>query len=90
MKTDISPTAPLFFSMTYEFLELYLPKQCGRSSHTVESYRDALSLFRRYVLDTLGVSIGKFTFADCTRECCSSPATASAEGANLHIIDSVN
>ena len=69
MKTDIARTAPLFFSMTYEFLELYLPKQCGRSSHTVESYRDALTLFRRYVLDTLGISIGKFTFDECTREC---------------------
>lgn len=68
MKTEPARTAPLFFSMTYEFLEQYLPKQCGRSSHTVESYRDALSLFRRYVLDCLGVSIGTFTFADCTRE----------------------
>lgn len=61
--------APLFFSMTYEFLEVYLPKQCGRSPHTVESYRDALSLFRRYILNTVGISIGKFTFAACTREC---------------------
>ncbi len=61
--------APLFFSMTYEFLEVYLPKQCGRSPHTVESYRDALSLFRRYILHTLGISIGAFTFAECTREC---------------------
>jgi integrase/recombinase XerD len=60
---------PLFFSMTYEFLEVYLPKQCGRSPHTVESYRDALSLFRRYVVNTLGISVGRFTFADCTREC---------------------
>ena len=34
--------SPLFFSMTYEFLQVYLPKQCGRSPHTVESYRDAL------------------------------------------------
>lgn len=63
------PSAPLFFSMTYEFLQLYLPKQCGRSPHTVEAYRDALSLFRRYVVNTLGISIGKFTFAECTREC---------------------
>ena len=55
--------------MTYEFLEVYLPKQCGRSPHTVESYRDALSLFRRYILHTLGISIGGFTFAECTREC---------------------
>jgi site-specific recombinase XerD len=60
---------PLFFSMTYEFLQLYLPNQCGRSPHTVEAYRDALSLFRRYVVNTLGISIGKFTFAECTREC---------------------
>ena len=55
--------------MTYEFLEVYLPKQCGRSPHTVESYRDALSLFRRYILNAVGISIGKFTFAECTREC---------------------
>jgi site-specific recombinase XerD len=61
--------APLFFSMTYEFLETYLPKQCGRSPHTVESYRDALSLFRRYILEILGISIGKFTFGDSSREC---------------------
>ena len=62
-------SAPLFFSMTYEFLQLYLPKQCGRSPHTVEAYRDALSLFRRYVVNTVDISIGKFTFAECTREC---------------------
>ncbi len=55
--------------MTYEFLAVYLPKQCGRSPHTVESYRDALSLFRRYVLHALGESIATFTFAACTREC---------------------
>ncbi len=59
----------LFFSMTQEFLETYLPSQCGRSGHTVESYRDALSLFRRYIVDTLGVSMGSFTFAACNREC---------------------
>lgn len=63
------PPAPLFFSITYEFLETYLPKQCGRSPHTVKSYRDALSLFRRFILDVLGFSIGKFTFGECTREC---------------------
>ena len=67
MKTNNQ--SPLFFSMSYEFLEVYLPKQCGRSPHTVESYRDALSLFRRYIVETIGISIGKFTFAECTREC---------------------
>ena len=35
----------------------------------MESYRDALSLFRRYILNTLGISIRNFTFAECTREC---------------------
>lgn len=35
----------------------------------MESYRDALSLFRRYIVNTVGISIGKFTFAACTREC---------------------
>ena len=49
-------SVPLFFPMTYEFLQVYLPKQCGRSAHAVESYRDALSLFRRYILHTLGIS----------------------------------
>ena len=68
MKTE-HPSAPLFFSMTYEFLQVYLPKQCGRSAHTVESYRDALSLFRRYIVESLGISIAKFSFAECTREC---------------------
>ena len=62
-------TPTLFFSMTLEFLETYLPRQCGRSPHTVESYRDALSLFRRYVVNALGVSMRSFTFAECTREC---------------------
>jgi site-specific recombinase XerD len=68
MKTEDS-SAPLFFSMTYEFLQLYLPKQCGRSPHTVESYRDTLSLYRRYIVENLGISVAKFTFAECTREC---------------------
>jgi integrase/recombinase XerD len=68
MKTD-HRSAPLFFSMTYEFLQVYLSTQCGRSPHTVESYRDALSLFRRYVHDNLGASIANFSFAECTREC---------------------
>lgn len=68
MKND-NRTGSLFFSMTQEFLETYLPRQCGRSSHTVESYRDGLSLFRRYIVDVLGIPMGSFTFAACDREC---------------------
>ena len=59
----------LFFSMTYEFLEIYMVKQVGRSPDTIESYRDALTLFRRYVLDELNISITKFEFVQCTRDC---------------------
>lgn len=59
----------LFFSMTYEFLVIYMVKQVGRSLDTTDSYRDALSIFRRYVLNELNVSITKFTFAECTRSC---------------------
>lgn len=44
-------------------------KQVGRSPDTIESYRDALSLFRRYILKDLNISITKFTFAQCTRNC---------------------
>ena len=59
----------LFFSMTYEFLDIYMVKQVGRSPDTIESYRDALTLFRRYVLNELNLSITKFAFAQCTRDC---------------------
>jgi len=60
--------APLFFSMTYEFLEVYLPRQTGHSLCTVKSYRDALTLFRRYLLNVRGMSISKFTFGQCGRD----------------------
>ena len=59
----------LFFSMTYEFFDIYMAKQVGRSPDTIESYRDALTLFRRYVLNELNISLTKFTFAQCTRNC---------------------
>lgn len=60
--------APLFFSLTLEFLEVYLPKQIGRSKHTVESYRDSLTLFRQYVTEVRKASIIKFAFSDCTKD----------------------
>ena len=59
----------LFFSMTYEFLDIYMVNQVGRSPDTIESYRDALTIFRRYVLNELNLSITKFAFAQCTRDC---------------------
>jgi site-specific recombinase XerD len=61
--------SPLFFSMTWDFLEEYLPNRVGRSPETVESYRDSLTLFRRFLGEHKRVSIAKFKFSDCTKDC---------------------
>lgn len=63
------PEERLFFSMTREFLDIYLPTQAGKSPHTVRAYRDALTVFRRYLFEQLHFSIAKFRFVDCTRDC---------------------
>lgn len=57
----------LFFSQTLEYLTRYLPKQVGRSEKTVKSYRDALSIFRRWLLEERGVRISEFRFEDCDK-----------------------
>lgn len=58
----------LFFSLTYEFLEHYLPAQAGRSPLTIDSYRDALTVFRRFVRDERGLSVATMEFGDCDRD----------------------
>jgi len=69
MKTSKKPhQVPLFFSLTLEFLEVYMPRQIGRSKHTIESYRDSLTLFRQFLTETGRASISKFAFADCTKD----------------------
>ena len=65
----MSSERELFFSRTYEWLESYLPRQAGRSPETVRSYRDSLSVFRRYVRDALGRGVAEFTFGECGRDC---------------------
>jgi site-specific recombinase XerD len=59
----------LFFSLTYEFLHVYLPTQAGCSRWTAKSYRDALRQFHNYVTDGLGKSISDFGFTECSRDC---------------------
>lgn len=66
MKNRVIPEGSLFFSMTLEFLETYMPKQLGRSPETIKSYRDSLTIFRRYLYDERKISIGKFCFEGCT------------------------
>ena len=61
--------APLFFSRTWEFLEEYLPKQTEHSPATVESYRDSLTLFRKFLTNHWHKSIATFKFSDCTKDC---------------------
>ena len=57
----------LFFSKTHEFLDEYLLRQCSRSAHTVKAYRDALTVFRRYI-GHKGLSLKTFGFEDCSRD----------------------
>ena len=57
----------LFFSKTREFLDEYLLAQCTRSPHTIKAYRDALTVFRRYVVSE-GLSLKTFCFEDCSRD----------------------
>ena len=63
-----SENGELFFSRTNDFLNKYLPLQAGKSKNTIETYRDGLTVFRRYVTDTRGQSIRKFRFSDCNSE----------------------
>ena len=58
----------LFFSRTNDFLNLYLPEQIVRSRHTIKTYRDSLTVFRRYVTDQRKISLMKFRFSDCTHD----------------------
>jgi len=68
-KSKSAAQSELFFSFTWDFLNEYMPKQIGRSPNTIESYGDSLSLFRRYLNEKKNVSISKFKFSDCTRDC---------------------
>lgn len=58
----------LFFSKTLDFLDRYLPDQAMKSTNTIETYRDALTVFRRYITDTLHLSIRSFGFEDCKHD----------------------
>lgn len=58
----------LFFSKTNDFLNIYLPQQAARSTNTIETYRDGLTVFRRYVTEERKLSMKKFLFSDCSSE----------------------
>ncbi len=58
----------LFFSKTLDFLDHYLPEQAKKSVNTIETYRDALTIFRRFLSENQHISIRAFQFEDCTHE----------------------
>lgn len=58
----------LFFSKTLDFLAHYLPRQSRKSENTIKTYRDALTVFRRYISENLHLSIRTFCFEDCTHD----------------------
>lgn len=56
----------LFFSMTWEYLNVFLPVQHRDSPKTVASYEDGLTVFRRYVTDVRSIRMEQFRFEDLT------------------------
>ncbi len=56
----------LFFSMTWDYLNVFLPSQHQDSPKTVKAYTDGLTVFRRYLTDNCLVSIERFRFEDLT------------------------
>ncbi len=58
----------LFFSHTYDYLNVFLTRQISRSTNTVEAYTHCLSAFYDYIQKVKQINIMKFTFAACTYE----------------------
>ncbi|MFA5546761.1 MAG: tyrosine-type recombinase/integrase [Sphaerochaetaceae bacterium] len=65
----ITETNTLFFSQTLAYLDVYLPAQRGYSPMTIDSYRDALTVFKHFVEEELHETVFTFCFKDCTRDC---------------------
>lgn len=58
----------LFFFRINDFLTGYLLEQCGKSQKTSESYRDGLTIFRRFITEEKKISLDRFQFSDLTRD----------------------
>jgi integrase/recombinase XerD len=50
-----------------QYLMQYLPGQLGASTNTLQSYRDAFTLFLRYLKTSEGLLPEKLTLEDCTK-----------------------
>ena len=58
----------LFFEYVSKYLNVYCLKQAGISMHTIESYRDNLTVFRRFVLEVKHKKIKQFYMEDCSKD----------------------
>lgn len=58
MKSDKN----LFFAYSNEYLHKYIPQQREMSRNTEKAYTDAMSLFRRYALESHGLGVDKLLF----------------------------
>ncbi|MBI9093570.1 MAG: tyrosine-type recombinase/integrase [Sphaerochaeta sp.] len=65
MQMKNSVQTSMFFLYSFEFLEVYLVRM-GRSIHTIESYRDTLTIFKRYIIEVKNIKLASFSFNDCT------------------------
>ncbi len=65
--SDNTAIERLFFSETLDYFGEYLPNQIGRSDKTIKSYRDSLSVFRRYLLERRGIPVSRFLFSQCDK-----------------------
>ena len=65
---SIKITNLIFFIYSFEFLNVYLPQQMGRSKNTINSYIDTLTIFKRFIANEKGFSLKNFTFDNCTPE----------------------
>lgn len=58
----------LFFEYVSEYLNVYCLKQASKSKHTIESYKDNLTIFRRFILEVKKKKIKQFYMEDCSKE----------------------
>lgn len=58
----------LFFEYISDYLNVYCQKQASKSRHTIESYRDNLTVFRRFILEVKHKKIKQFYMEDCTKD----------------------
>jgi integrase/recombinase XerD len=57
-----------FFKLVRDFLTVYLPEQRAASPNTVKAYREALNLLFEHIYSCDGITLGKVSFDDMTRE----------------------